>query len=95
MTKSELTQKMAEQFSIPMRHAQLVMDAIFDSMIDALHHGDKVIIRGFGAFTLKVSRNRLGHNPQTKSPIQICAKKTIAFKAGRTLHHRLNSDASC
>lgn len=90
MTKSELTKKLAEQFQIPMRHAQLVLDAIFDTMTDALNCGDKVVMRGFGAFSVKISRNRIGHNPQTNAPIHIASKKTIVFKPGRVLHERLN-----
>mgnify|MGYP003436013254 FL=1 len=92
MTKSELTKKLAEQFKIPLRHAQLVMDAIFDTMTDARLAGDKIIMRGFGAFTLKVQRDRIGHNPQTNRPIQITGKRLIAFKPGRALFALLNPE---
>ena len=61
-------------------------------MTDALLAGDKIIMRGFGAFTLKVQRDRIGHNPQTNRPIQITGKRLIAFKPGRALFALLNPE---
>lgn len=90
MTKSELTQKLAQKYDISTKHAKLIVDAIFDSMTEALASGDKVILRGFGAFSMKVSRERTGRNPQTGQEIHVAPRKHIVFKTGRTLHERLN-----
>ena len=90
MTKSELTQHLAEHFNIPLKHARLVIDAIFDSMTEALVNGDKVIMRGFGAFSPKISNERMGRNPQTGEKIHVGPRRSVSFKTGRDLHARLN-----
>lgn len=92
MTKSELTKKLADQFGIPMRHAQLVVDAIFDTMTDALQANEKIAVRGFGAFSLKLRRDRMGYDPRTNKQIRITGKRLISFKPGNKLFAMLNPE---
>ena len=90
MTKSELTIKLAMNFDISTRHARLIVDAIFDTMADTLLAGEKIILRGFGAFTVKVARSRVSRNPQTGAEIHVKARRGVSFKCSQTLHQRLN-----
>ncbi len=92
MTKSELIQKLADKFDLQPRHARLIVDAVFENMSRALILGDKVILRGFGTFSQKVSKARQSRNPQTGEKIQIGDRRGIVFKAGRALHDRLNHE---
>ena len=90
MTKSELTQKMVDKFNLPPKQARLVIDAMFDNIVNCVMMHEKVILRGFGTFSLKISRDRLTRNPHTGERIFVTSKKSLSFKAGRALHERLN-----
>lgn len=90
MTKSELTQRLADKFNLQQRHARLIVDAVFENMSRALILGDKVILRGFGTFSQKVSKARQSRNPQTGEKIQVGERRSVIFKVGRALHERLN-----
>ena len=58
---------------------------IFDSMIEALKEGDRIEIRGFGSFQVKIREAREGRNPKTGEPVHISAKRTPFFKVGKEL----------
>ena len=90
MTKSELIQKLAAQFNIQPKVARIVVDAIFDNIVRSVATNEKVILRGFGTFSLKVSRDRMTRNPHTGERIFVTSKKSLSFKSGRALHERLN-----
>lgn len=91
MTKSELIQKMAAKFNIQPKVARLVVDSLFENIVRSVAMNEKVILRGFGTFSLKVSRDRLTRNPHTGEKIFVTSKKSLSFKAGRVLHERMNS----
>jgi len=90
MTKSELTLKLAEKFNIQPKQARLIIDVMFDNIVNRVLMNEKVILRGFGTFSLKVSRDRMTRNPHTGEKIFVTSKKSLSFKAGRALHERLN-----
>lgn len=90
MTKSEITQKLAVQFNLPVRHARLIVDAFFNNILRGLIVGEKVTLRGFGGFSVKVSKARMRRNPLTGAEIFVGESRSMNFKAGRALHHRLN-----
>ena len=90
MTKSEITQRMAEQFNLPVRHARLIVDSFFDNILRGLITGEKITLRGFGVFSLKVSKARMRRNPLTGAEIFVAERRSLSFKAGRALHTRLN-----
>ncbi len=91
MTKSELIQKLAVKYGLPNKQARLIVDALFNNIILSLASSDKVILRGFGVFALKILKARLSRNPQTGEEIQVGERRSIAFKAGRSLHGRINA----
>ena len=90
MTKSELIRSLSEVHQIPLHRARLVVDEIFEIISRNLLCGDKVEIRGFGVFSLRVGKARLTRNPQTGAAIEIGVRRGVAFRAGRGLRARLN-----
>ena len=95
MTKSELIQKLADQTpSIPRKDMELVVNVIFDSMRDALVAGERIEIRGFGSFQVKVREAREGRNPKTGEPVHISAKRTPFFKVGKELKEMVDKSTA-
>lgn len=91
MTKSELVNVVAEANpELGRRHVEMVVNTIFDSMRDALLGGDRIEIRGFGSFTVRVRRPRMGRNPKTGVTVNIGEKKVPFFKVGKELRERVN-----
>ena len=86
MTKSGLIEDVARRTPhISKRDTEVVVNTIFDAMVDALKEGDRIEIRGFGSFQVKVREARDGRNPKTGEPVHISAKRTPFFKVGKEL----------
>ena len=86
MTKSGLIEDVARQTQhISKKDTEVVVNTIFDSMIEALKRGDRIEIRGFGSFQVKVREAREGRNPKTGEPVHISAKRSPFFKVGKEL----------
>jgi integration host factor subunit beta len=86
MTKSGLIEDVARKTPhISKRDTEVVVNTIFDSMVEALKRGDRIEIRGFGSFQGKVREARDGRNPKTGEPVHISAKRTPFFKVGKEL----------
>jgi integration host factor subunit beta len=91
MTKSELIQKLAERNPhLYMRDIEKIVNTIFDEMTAALAKGDRVELRGFGAFSVKDRGSRTGRNPRTGESVFVEAKNLPFFKTGKALRERLN-----
>lgn len=91
MTKSELIQKLAEKNPhLFLRDVEKIVDTIFNEITDALVKGDRVELRGFGAFSVKEREPRTGRNPRTGETVQVDAKRLPFFKTGKGLRERLN-----
>lgn len=90
MNKSELIDAIAATADIPKAAAGRALDAMVDSVADALKKGDQVVLVGFGTFSVKERAARTGRNPQTGQPIQIAAAKIPSFKAGKALKDAVN-----
>jgi len=86
MTKSGLIEAVAERTPhISKKDTEIVVNTIFESMARALKRGERIEIRGFGSFQVKVREARAGRNPKTGEPVQISAKRTPFFKVGKEL----------
>ena len=84
MTKSGLIEDVARRTPhISKKDTEVVVNTIFDSMIEALKEGDRIEIRGFGSFQVKVREAREGRNPKTGEPVHISAKRKPFFKVGK------------
>jgi len=93
VTKSELVISVSESTgNLTRKHAELVINTIFDSMRDALVDGDRIEIRGFGSFQVRERASRTGRNPKTGAAVEIASKRVPFFKVGKELRERVNSD---
>ena len=93
MIKSELVLKIAEKYPhLYQRDVEKIVNSIFDEITDALVRGDRVELRGFGAFAAKTREARIGRNPRTGETVAIADKRTPSFKTGKELRQRLNSN---
>ncbi len=93
MTKSELIQKLAERNPhLFLRDIEKIVDTIFEDITQALVRGDRVELRGFGAFSVKHRDARTGRNPRTGETVQVEAKRLPFFKTGKALREKLNGE---
>ena len=91
MTKSELILKLAEMNPhLYQRDVERIVQTIFDEIATALSRGDRVELRGFGAFSVKKRDARIGRNPRTGTTVSVAAKHVPYFKTGKDLRDRLN-----
>ena len=91
MIKSELVQIIATRNPhLFLRDVENIVSAIFDEITDALADGNRVELRGFGAFSVKNRPARTGRNPRTGATIKIPAAKTAKFTAGAALKKAIN-----
>jgi len=85
MNKSELVAKIAEGAGMSKVDAKKALEATLDAIVDAMKKDDKVVLVGFGTFSVAKRDERKGINPATKEVITIPAKKVVKFKAGSEL----------
>ncbi len=91
MIKSELIQRITERNPhLYQRDIENVVAAILDTISDALARGDRVELRGFGAFSVKHRPARIGRNPRTGEQVEVDAKAVPFFKTGKEMRQRLN-----
>jgi integration host factor subunit beta len=94
MIKSELVQKIAEQNpQLYQRDVENIVNAILDEIVAALARGDRVELRGFGAFSVKARQARVGRNPRTGEHVSVEDKVVPFFKTGKEMRERLNKGA--
>ncbi len=91
MTKSELIQRLADRNPhLFLRDIEKIVDTFFDEVTDALAKGNRVELRGFGAFSVKHREARTGRNPRTGETVEVEAKRLPFFKTGKALREKLN-----
>ena len=92
MTKSELIAKLAEANPhLYQRDVERIVTTIFDEITNALAQGDRVELRGFGAFSVKERGARTGRNPRTGESVEVESKYIPYFKTGKQLREKLNT----
>jgi len=93
MTKSQLIQELVARSShISQKDMTLIVDAVFDSMVKALGGGDRIELRGFGTFEVRVREPRLGRNPKSGTKVNLGVRKVPFFKAGKELKEIINNN---
>ncbi|WP_454914730.1 integration host factor subunit beta [Xanthobacter sediminis] len=93
MIKSELVQKIAETNPhLYQRDVENIVNAILEQIVSALERGDRVELRGFGAFSVKKREARVGRNPRTGKQVDVSEKTVPYFKTGKEMRERLNVD---
>ncbi len=91
MIKSELVARLAEANPhLYQRDVERIVSTILNEITAALARGDRVELRGFGAFSVKSRPARVGRNPRTGDPVQVEEKYVPFFKTGKELRERLN-----
>lgn len=90
MNKKELVEAVAAKRDLTKKDAEILVDTVFDTMVESLLEGDKVLISGFGTFRVNDRKERKGVSPKTKEAIIIPASKTVSFKPSHRLKDAMN-----
>ena len=92
MTRSELIQRLTKlNPHLYQRDAERIADIIFNEISAALSRGDRVELRGFGTFSVRRRKPRVGRNPRFGTSVQVAEKHVPFFRTGKQMHERLNS----
>lgn len=90
MTKSDLIEKVAEKATLTKEKASIVVNSIFDQMVEAMKKGQRIEIRNFGNFTVRNYPAYTGRNPKTGKPVKVGPKRMPFFKVGLELKNRVD-----
>ena len=94
MIRSELIQIIADENPhLYQRDVERIVNTVFSEITEALAKGDRVELRGFGAFSVKLRDARMGRNPRTGETVKVESKAVPFFKTGKLLRDRLNGRA--
>ncbi|MFH0800709.1 MAG: integration host factor subunit beta [Pseudomonadota bacterium] len=92
MNKSDLIEMLSRKLpSMAGRDVEVIVNTIFDSMTDALGRGDRIEIRGFGSFEVRMRKPRVGRNPKTGMSVNVGERRVPFFKVGKELRERVNT----
>ena len=90
MTKSGLIEEVAKRTPhISKKDTEVVVNTIFDSMIDSLKAGDRIEIRGFGTFKVRKRKTRMARNPRTGEAVEVPSRSVPVFKPSKHLRARV------
>jgi integration host factor subunit beta len=92
MTKAELIEEVSRVSNLTKKHSEIIVDTVFKSVINALHRGEKIELRGFGSFRSRQRESRKGRNPKTGEKVDVPAKKVPYFKPGKELKELINRE---
>jgi integration host factor subunit beta len=91
LTKADLIEEVLKVAELPRKESEIIVETIFESIIEALQKGDKIEIRGFGSFRTRQRRGRIGRNPKTGEKVDVPAKKIPFFKPSKELKDFVNT----
>lgn len=95
MIRSELIQKLADENPhLYQRDVERIVNTFFEEIIESMARGERVELRGFGAFSVKSRDARVGRNPRTGETVEVAEKYVPFFKTGKLLRDRLNENES-
>ena len=94
MTKSDLIKQLADANPhLYLRDVERIVSTVFEEVTDALVRGERVELRGFGAFSVRQRSSRVGRNPRTGEEVEVPDKVVPYFKTGKGLRERLNGES--
>ena len=93
MTKAELVEEVARTTQLTKKHAELIVNTVFESIVSSLKDGEKIELRGFGSFRIRDRGTRIGRNPKTGDRVNVPPKRIPYFKPGKDLKELLNDDS--
>lgn len=91
-TKASIIDSICEKIGLPKKDSTDVVELLFATMKDTLERGENLKISGFGSFTVRQKKARLGRNPQTGKAMEISARRVVTFKPSQVLRDALNTD---
>ena len=94
MTKAELIEEVSRVVEMTRKDSEVIVEAIFDSIVRSLRGGDKIEIRGFGSFRTRQRQPRVGRNPKTGTRVEVPSKRIPYFKPSKELKDLVNNSAS-
>ena len=92
MTKAELVEEVSRVSDLTRKHSEVIVEAVFSSIVGALQKGDKIELRGFGSFRVRRRRSRQGRNPKTGDRVDVPSKRIPYFKPGKELRDLINGE---
>ena len=90
MTKAELVDQVARSTQLTKKHAEIMVNTVFECIVDSLRDGEKIELRGFGSFRIRHRGSRTGRNPKTGAKVLVPSKSIPYFKPGKDLKELLN-----
>lgn len=93
MTKADLVEEVIKVADLSKKHAEIIVNTVFQQIIAALRHDDKIELRGFGSFRIRRRRSRQGRNPKTGDRVDVPSKRIPYFKPGKELKDLINEAA--
>jgi integration host factor subunit beta len=90
MTKAELIDEVSKVVEMTRKDSETIVETIFDSIVNSLHKGEKIEIRGFGSFRTRQRQPRVGRNPKTGSRVEVPSKRIPYFKPSKELRDLVN-----
>ena len=93
MTKADLIEEVSRVVELTRKESEVIVEAIFDSVVRSLRSGDKIEIRGFGSFRTRERQARIGRNPKTGDRVDVPAKRIPYFKPSKELKDLVNEVA--
>jgi len=93
MTKAQLVEEVARTTQLTKKHAELIVNTVFDSIVQSLREGEKIELRGFGSFRIRQRGARIGRNPKTGDQVHVPPKRIPYFKPGKELKELLNHES--
>jgi len=94
MTKAALVDEVARVSDLTKKHSEVIVETVFRSIIEALHRGEKIELRGFGSFRLRRREPRKGRNPKTGDRVEVPSKRVPYFKPGKELKELINRETA-
>jgi len=92
MTKADLIEEVARVVEFTRKESEVIVEAIFDSIVKSLKENDKIEIRGFGSFRTRQRQSRIGRNPKTGARVEVPAKRIPYFKPSKELKDLVNEE---
>jgi integration host factor subunit beta len=90
MTKAELIEEVSKVVEMTRKDSEVIVETIFESIVNSLHSGDKIEIRGFGSFRTRQRQPRIGRNPKTGTRVEVPSKRIPYFKPSKELRDIVN-----
>jgi integration host factor subunit beta len=90
MTKAELIEEVSKVVEMTRKDSEVIVETIFESIVNSLHTGDKIEIRGFGSFRTRQRQPRIGRNPKTGTRVEVPSKRIPYFKPSKELRDMVN-----